>query len=210
MYTICLPFIKKLNTSHWILIGLWIVYYTLHSVFASTSVKIFFKKYLEKQFRYYRLCFTLFATFTLIGLLYFQYSFYSPVLINSLIIKYLSFVFLIIPGSIIMMISLKKYFMLLSGIKSIFTPVATPELKTDGIHRFVRHPLYSGTILFVSGLFFILPTLSNLIDVLLLILYILVGIVFEEKKLKKEFGAGYLEYMSKVPKLIPTFRKQEK
>ncbi len=35
--------------------------------------------------------------------------------------------------------------MLLSGIRSIFTPVATPELKTDGIHKFVRHPLYSGT-----------------------------------------------------------------
>lgn len=100
--------------------------------------------------------------------------------------------------------------MLLSGIKSIFTPVSTPELKTDGIHRFVRHPLYSGTILFVVGLFFILPTLSNLIDVFLLTMYILVGIIFEEKKLKTEFGADYLEYMSKVPKLIPSFRKQEK
>ena len=109
-----------------------------------------------------------------------------------------------------MMISLKKYFILLSGIRSIFTSVSTPELKIDGIHRFVRHPLYSGTMLFVAGLFFILPTLSNLINVLLLIFYILVGIIFEEKKLKKEFGAGYLEYMSKVPKLIPSFRKQEK
>ncbi|MDE3185421.1 MAG: isoprenylcysteine carboxylmethyltransferase family protein [Bacteroidota bacterium] len=199
-----------MNTSHWILIGLWIVYYSLHSVFASTSAKVFFKKYLGKHFRYYRLCFTLFATITLVGLLYFQYSFYSPVLIKSLIIKYLSFIFLIIPGSIIMMISLKKYFMLLSGIRSIFTSVSTPELKIDGIHRFVRHPLYSGTMVFVAGLFFILPTLSNLIDVLLLIFYILVGIIFEEKKLKKEFGPGYLEYMSKVPKLIPSFRKQEK
>lgn len=199
-----------MNTSHLILIGLWIVYYTLHSVFASTSFKVLFKKYLGKCSRYYRLCYTLFATITLVGLFYFQYSFYSPILIKSLVIKYSSFIFLIIPGSIIMMISLKKYFMLLSGIKSIFTPIATPELKTDGIHRFVRHPLYSGTILFVAGLFFILPTLSNLIDVLLLIFYILIGIIFEEKKLVKEFGADYLHYMEQVPKLIPSFQKQKK
>ena len=199
-----------MNTSHWILTGLWILYYTVHSILASTGVKKYFNHLLGKYFRYYRLCYTLIATLTLIGLLYFQYSFRSPVVIKSLMIKYLSFIFLLIPGAIIMVISLKKYFMLLSGIRSIFTPVSVPELKTDGIHSYVRHPLYSGTILFVAGLFFMVPILSNLIDVLLLIIYILVGITFEEKKLKKEFAAAYTGYMSKVPKLIPSLRKLTK
>ena len=99
--------------------------------------------------------------------------------------------------------------MLLSGVRSIFTSVATPELKVNGIHKYVRHPLYSGTILFVCGLFFIFPTLSNLIAATLLILYVLIGIVFEEKKLKREFGNAYVEYMSKVPKLIPSFNNSE-
>lgn len=99
--------------------------------------------------------------------------------------------------------------MLLSGIRSIFTPVDTPELKVNGVHKYVRHPLYSGTILFVCGLFFIFPTLNNLIAAVLLILYVLTGIIFEEKKLKKEFGNAYIEYMSKVPKLIPSFWKSK-
>lgn len=97
--------------------------------------------------------------------------------------------------------------MLLSGVRSVFTPVPVSELKVDGIHRFVRHPLYSGTILFVWGLFFIFPFLSNLIAVVLLTLYVFIGISFEEKKLLKEFGKRYEAYILKVPMLVPRFLK---
>jgi protein-S-isoprenylcysteine O-methyltransferase Ste14 len=100
--------------------------------------------------------------------------------------------------------------MLLSGVRSIFTPVPASELKVNGIHRFVRHPLYSGTILFVWGLFFVFPFLNNLIAAALLTLYVLIGIIFEEKKLKNEFGKKYEEYISKVPMLIPRFTNKKK
>jgi protein-S-isoprenylcysteine O-methyltransferase Ste14 len=96
----------------------------------------------------------------------------------------------------------------LSGVRSLFVPTPASELKINGIHRFVRHPLYSGTILFVTGLFFLFPTLNNLIAVVLLILYVLTGIVFEEKKLLKEFGKKYEEYMANVPMLLPHFKNK--
>lgn len=192
---------------HLILILCWVVYYVVHSVLASTSVKAFFQKKLKNQFRYYRLSYSVFATITLILLLCFQYSFESPVLIKSALIKYFAILFLVFPGMVIMFISIKKYFMLLSGVRSIFTPVPASELKVDGIHRFVRHPLYSGTILFVWGLFFVFPFLNNLIAVILLTLYVFIGISFEEKKLVKEFGEKYEAYILKVPMLIPRFLK---
>ena len=198
-----------MNSNHWILIGLWIVYYTLHSVLATTSVKEYFKIKLGKYFRYYRLGYSIFALMGLIAILLYQYSFASPALIHSVAVKYISAIFLVLPGLVIMLISIKKYFLLLSGVRSIFTPVATPELKVNGIHKYVRHPLYSGTILFVCGLFFIFPMLSNLIAAVLLILYVLTGIIFEEKKLVKEFGNTYINYMSDVPKLIPDFWKSK-
>ncbi len=198
-----------MNSHHWILIGLWVLYYTLHSVLAATIVKESFKQKLEKYFRYYRLGYSTFALLALIALLIYQYSFLSPLLIKSLGIKYISAIILVLPGFIIMLVSIKKYFMLLSGVRSIFTPIPTPELKVSGIHKYVRHPLYSGTILFVCGLFFVFPTLSNLIAAVLLVLYILVGIVFEEKKLKREFGKAYVDYMSKVPGLFPFLRRGE-
>jgi methanethiol S-methyltransferase len=192
--------------NHLLLILLWLVYYTVHSVLASTSVKDFFQKKLKRSFRYYRLSYSIFATITLILLLYFQYSFASPVLIKSVLIKYAAILFLVLPGISIMFISIKKYFMLLSGVRSIFTPVPASELKVNGIHRFVRHPLYSGTILFVWGLFFVFPFLNNFIAAVLLTLYVLVGISFEEKKLLKEFGKKYEAYILNVPMLIPRFR----
>ena len=199
-----------MNSLHWLLIIFWIIYYIVHSVLAATSVKTFFKKTCGKYFRYYRIAYSIVSTITLLWLLYYQYSFRSPLLINSKALKYFSFVLLVAPGMLIMLICIKKYFLLLSGVRSIFTPTPAAELKADGIHRYVRHPLYSGTILFVWGLFFIFPFLNNLIAVVLLTLYVLIGISFEEKKLAKEFGKKYDEYMFQVPKLIPNFKKTRK
>ena len=195
-----------MNASHWMLVLFWVIYYVLHSVLAATSVKVFFKRILGKFFRFYRLGYTILVTITLIILLKYQYSFSSKTLINVPLLKYFSIVLLVIPGVWIMLISVKKYFLLLSGVRSIFHPVPTVELKSEGIHRFVRHPLYSGTILFVWGLFFIFPILNNLIAVVLLTIYVLIGIGFEEKKLLNEFGKKYQEYISKVPMLIPDFK----
>ena len=199
-----------MNFLHWLLILFWIIYYMVHSVLAATSVKIFFKKTLGKYFCYYRLAYSIFVTITLLWLLYYQYSFQSPLLMRSIALKYFSFLLLVLPGILIMFISIKKYFLLLSGVRSIFTPMPAAELKADGIHRYVRHPLYSGTILFVWGLFFIFPLLNNLIAVILLTLYVLIGISFEEKKLINEFGGKYDEYISKVPKLIPDLKNMKR
>lgn len=199
-----------MNSLHWLLILLWIIYYMVHSVLAATSVKIIFKKTWGKYFRYYRLVYSVVVTITLLWLLYYQYSFQSPLLINSMVLKYFSFLLLVVPGILIMFICIKKYFLLLSGVRSIFTATHAAELKADGIHRYVRHPLYSGTILFVWGLFFIFPFLNNLIAVVLLTLYVLIGISFEEKKLAKEFGEEYDEYIFNVPKLIPDLKNKKR
>jgi len=198
-----------MNSSRWLLIFFWIIYYVVHSLLASTPVKVFFENKTGKWFRYYRLFYTIFATFTLGLLLYFQFSINNELLIKSVVLKYISLIFLVTPGIIIMIIAIKKYFMLLSGIRSVFLASPPDELKIEGIHRIVRHPLYSGTILFVWGLFFIFPLLNNLIAVILLTLYVLIGIKFEEKKLIKEFGKKYEEYIKNVPGLIPNFKSKK-
>lgn len=179
------------------------IYFILHSVLASSQVKLFIKKISSKFFRYYRLAYTLFAAVTLIFILWFQYSFESPVLINSLFLKYFSLVLLVIPGAAIMSVSIFKYFKLLSGIRSVYQATPPVELKLGGIHKYVRHPLYLGTLLCIWGLFFIFPLLNNLIAVTAITIYVLIGIQFEEKKLLKEFGNVYEEYIKKVPALIP-------
>lgn len=180
----------------------WIVYYILHSVLAATSVKTFFKEKYGLT-RYYRLIYSLLVTILLAFILWYQYSFLSPLLWNIPLLKLPAILLLIIPGGLIVFISIKKYFVLLSGIRAVYEKAPVHELKIMGIHRYVRHPLYTGTIMVVWGFYFIFPYLNNLIAVILLTLYVIVGIRFEEKKLIMEFGTHYLDYMKRVPALIP-------
>lgn len=187
---------------HYILILIWIAYYVLHSALAATSVKIFFKDKVHFQ-RYYRLSYTILVTILLAGILWYQYSIESPLLWNIPLLKIPAILLLIIPGSIVGFISIKKYFALLSGIRAVYEKAPAHELKINGIHRFVRHPLYTGTIMVVWGFYFVFPYLNNLIAVVLLTLYVIVGIRFEEKKLIAEFGHQYVDYMKKVPSLVP-------
>jgi protein-S-isoprenylcysteine O-methyltransferase Ste14 len=84
------------------------------------------------------------------------------------------------------------------------TPVV---LELGGWHRYVRHPLYFGTLLFVWSLFFIFPTWGNLIACVIITAYTLAGTVLEERKLVMQFGKDYVDYKRRVPMIIPSFRR---
>jgi len=83
-------------------------------------------------------------------------------------------------------------------------PGKPPALLVKGLYRWVRHPLYT------AGLVFIwltpLMTTSLLALNLGLSLYILIGSVFEERRLLAEFGPAYAEYQQRVPRLVPGIR----
>ncbi len=95
--------------------------------------------------------------------------------------------------------------MSLSGLKSLYLndEQAANQLQVSGIHRFVRHPLYSGTFLAIWGLWLLVPQLSLLVANIIITAYTLLAIGWEEKKLEAEFGDSYRLYKQQVPKLIP-------
>ncbi len=192
---------------HSILAILWITYCVVHSLFASIRVKIYLEEKLGYLFRYYRLSYSLFATITLVFIVYYQFSITSILLFKSSLIGYLSLILFVIPGFILMLISIYKYFRLLSGIRALYHKKEISILRVEGIHKYIRHPLYSGTLLFISGIFFIFPFLSYFIAALIIALYVIVGVRLEEKKLLLEFGDSYKAYRANVPMLIPNFKK---
>lgn len=192
-----------MDINHCLLLFFWILYCVLHSVLAATKVKLYFEKISGKFFRYYRLAYTILAAITLALLICFQYSFSSMQLINLKALQYISGALFVLPGLLIMMVSIIKYFKLLSGIRTLYEAQPSKELKRDGIHKYVRHPLYTGTLLFIWGLFFIFPMLNNLIAVVIITGYVLIGTRLEEKKLLMEFGSLYADYITEVPMLVP-------
>ncbi len=81
--------------------------------------------------------------------------------------------------------------------------VAAPEdepLRTDGLHRFVRHPIYSAGFLILWG------RVGNEFELATAIwgsLYLVVGALFEERWLLDLYGAAYADYRRRVPAFVP-------
>jgi methanethiol S-methyltransferase len=76
-------------------------------------------------------------------------------------------------------------------------------LITEGVYQIVRHPLYFGLFLFLVGSFLNVPTQSVLFSVVMSVFYIIIGIEFEEKKLRRLFGAEYDQFALNKKKFIP-------
>ena len=189
---------------HVLLVVLWILFSVLHSVFASTWWKTMAKSILGKAFRFYRFYYSLFATANLCPILYFQFSIDSPLIWKKS--EYVESLAVLcgIAGLLIMFACVRKYFVFVSGINA-FTRQRDSEsvLQTGGLHRYTRHPLYFGTLIFIWSIFLLFPKWSHLITCLSMSAYTLVGIYIEERKLILEFGDYYRSYARNVPMLIP-------
>lgn len=74
-------------------------------------------------------------------------------------------------------------------------------LITDGIYRWVRHPVYT----FTFAAFVITPemTLDRFLVASAMITYLTFGIPIEERKLIQHFGDAYIRYRLRTPALFP-------
>ena len=84
-------------------------------------------------------------------------------------------------------------------------PQTTVGFKRPLLYRFVRHPMMFGFLL----VFWAAPTmtLDRLALALGMTIYIVIGVSFEERALRRQFGAEYEQYQAETPRLIPLPRK---
>ena len=196
-----------MDTNHYILTLIWVVYCVLHSALAASHVKARMEQLLGKSFRYYRFAYTLFSFAGLVAILIYQVSITSPLLFKSNgVIQWLAVAFCA-AGASLVMLNILKYFMQLSGVRWLTHENPRAKLERTGFHRYVRHPLYFSTFLFIWALWVVYPYLSLLIANCIITIYTLIGIGFEEKKLLNQFGDEYEEYRRSVPKIIPSLKR---
>jgi protein-S-isoprenylcysteine O-methyltransferase Ste14 len=189
-------------------IFLWLVYGTLHSVLADNKVKQFFEQKVGKDYRYYRLLYNLLALLFLVMIIAYQlmlpverfWEFDWRIHLVGNVLKY--------GGLLLVLIAISGYNLReFSGLA--YSPrntnAGSGTLKTTGLLRYVRHPIYTGTLLFIWGLFVEEASVQNLIMAVCITVYVRIGIVFEERKLVAEFGENYLAYRRRVAMLFPNF-----
>ena len=76
-----------------------------------------------------------------------------------------------------------------------------PHLVTEGLYRYMRHPLYTMGLVVV----WLTPvmTWNTLALNLGITLYVFFGAYYEERKLHRQFGAAYEAYRKSTPMLVP-------
>lgn len=95
----------------------------------------------------------------------------------------------------------------LMGLRQSFRPEAPDGLAknfvTPGLYKLVRHPIQTGVIIAMLAT----PdmTYGRALLAAGVILYIFIGLYYEERDLIGEFGATYRDYKTRVPALFPKF-----
>jgi len=184
-----------------VLLLAWLLYFYLHSLLAATSVKAFFaKKFALRSSRTYRIGYNIIGLTGILLLFYFQFIIPSTILFTTGFITNCIAFSLLLLGLIIMIVAIRNYdWKSFIGI----TDEKNYALVIAGMNRHVRHPLYSGTMLFVMGYFMWQPYFKNLMLMILMWAYLAIGIIYEERKLVKLYGDVYKNYQKKVKKMIP-------
>jgi len=182
----------------------WLFFGLIHSLLASQLVKRLAQRWLGPLFPYYRLLYNAVSLLTLLPIL---------ILYTQAPDNYLwppngwtsgLGVLLLITGLVITVIALRSY----DRREFLGWPLPKPQtggdsLQQGGLLQYVRHPLYLGIVLALIGLLFFRPTAASLVSLLAAVLYIRIGIHFEERKLIRTFGDRYRTYRQRVPMLVP-------
>lgn len=90
------------------------------------------------------------------------------------------------------------------GMKAVFgTPRTEPTVIDSGVFRLVRHPIYTGAILFYLGASLITLSLASALFLLPVIGFYNWIARYEEGVLTEQFGQDYLNYKKKTGMLFP-------
>jgi protein-S-isoprenylcysteine O-methyltransferase Ste14 len=175
----------------------------IHSLLASHTVKQLARKALgTRLYRFYRLAYNIFSGVS-----------FLPVLAVMLSIPDHKLYLVSLPWSIIMILgeilAVAMLFIAFRetdiwdfiGFRQLGENNQPASLSTSGLYRYVRHPLYFAGLVFI----WLMPIMTtNILAVnIALTVYVIIGALFEERKLRTLFGQEYIDYASVTPMLIP-------
>lgn len=89
------------------------------------------------------------------------------------------------------------------GDKSMLPFERTTVLVTQGIYRYIRHPMYASLLLLCWGFFFRLPSLAGGILAAACTVFLLAAALVEEAENVGYFGDEYRQYMRRTKRFLP-------
>ena len=87
------------------------------------------------------------------------------------------------------------------GLTATPLPNAHAQLRTGGLYRYARHPIYSGLLLTMTSITVASASFFRLLTLGVLVLLITVKARWEEKRLTRRFE-GYASYAARTPRFV--------
>ncbi len=193
----------NLSFSPWVIPAAALAYGLIHSVMASTSFKHLVDFLLGNGAKkYYRLLYSVFATITLLPVLTLT-ALIPDITLYTILAPYRYLTLLIQAASVLLLAYsvIQTGAFQFIGLSQALGWKHTDQLNTGGLYRYMRHPLYAFSLLFI----WLTPVMTRNLLLLYaaLTVYILIGAFFEERKLQSTFGEAYAAYKVKTAFLIP-------
>jgi len=88
------------------------------------------------------------------------------------------------------------------GLTAIPLPNARAQLRTGGLYRFVRHPIYAGLLLLAGSIAGASGSWAQILVLGLLVLLLAGKARWEERRLAERFE-GYAAYAARTPQFLP-------
>lgn len=182
------------------IIALWGI---IHSLLASLMFKNFLRRMLGDRFmKSYRLLYNIFAVISIAPILYLMIALPDKILYQvpspwNIFLR----VGQGISATCLFAAVLQTDVLSFVGLRQLIAEEKASSLVISGLYRFVRHPLYTFSLLIL----WLSPsmTVNSFTVYFALTIYVLIGILFEERKLLREFGQDYINYKSITPMLLP-------
>ena len=92
------------------------------------------------------------------------------------------------------------------GLTATPLPNAHAQLRTGGLYRYARHPIYSGLLLTMASITVASGSVSRLLTLGALVLLLTVKARWEETRLMRRFE-GYADYAARTPRFVPRLRR---
>ena len=192
----------SLSTKEVFMVLSWAAFYTIHSVLASSKLKRFLEDKWGISKKTYRLFYSLISSITFLGI-GIQILYLPPKLIFETIGISEKLGYFMATLGVILGIRSFKHISVGEFLGLNSTPSPRADLIQSGLYAWTRHPMYFALFLIFLGYLGVSGTMGALIHLVCLIIYLPVGIYFEEKKMANEFGDAYRLYQKNVPVFFP-------
>ena len=187
----------------WLILAI-AVWGVFHSLLASIGIKDLFLRAFGNGFmKFYRLFYNVYAVISFLPVLYLMATLPDRILYQ--VPAPYDYLMRVGQGASIFLLFVAAFqtdLLSLMGVRQLLEAEEEKgKLVKGGLYAYVRHPLYTFSLLFL----WFSPNLSlnSFIVYVALTVYVFVGIYFEERKLIREFGQEYILYRSMTPMLIP-------